>query len=234
MKARLLDALRTARDARRTAALVTDLDNGAQVLVVGDAVQGDLVLGRAESDAVAARMRGEASGRLVAAPGIRPLFVDVVAAPPRLILVGAVHIAQHLVALARVVEMDVTVVDPRGAFAEPGRFPDVTVIPDWPDEALETLNLDARCAVVTLTHDPKLDDPALRVALPSPAFYVGSLGSRKTHAARVERLRAAGLGEHVIGRLHAPVGLDIGARTPAEIALSVMAEITAVRRGARP
>ena len=234
MKARLLDALRTARDARRTAAVVTDLDGGAQALVVGDAVQGDLVLEQAESDAVAARMRGETSGRLDPAPGVRPLFVDVVAAPPHLILVGAVHIAQHLVALARVMEMDVTVVDPRDAFAEPGRFPDITVIPDWPDEALETLSLDARCAVVTLTHDPKLDDPALRVALPSPAFYVGSLGSRKTHAARVERLRAAGLGEHVIGRLHAPVGLDIGARTPAEIALSVMAEITAVRRGARP
>jgi xanthine dehydrogenase accessory factor len=234
MKAPLLDSLRTARTARRAAAIVTALDGGAQGLVIDGAVQGDLILSPAEADAVAERLLGETSGRLDPADSVRPLFVDVIAPPPRLVIVGAVHIAQHLMALARVVDMDVTVIDPRAAFAEPSRFPDVTVVADWPDEALEALGLDARCAVVTLTHDPKLDDPALRIALPSPAFYVGALGSRKTHAARVDRLRAAGLDDAVIGRLNAPVGLNIGARTPAEIALSILAEITAARRGARP
>jgi len=181
---------------------------------------------------VADRLRGEDSGLLDPTPGVRPLFVDVHAAPPRLVIVGAVHIAQHLVALAGVLDLDVVVIDPRTVFADAERFPNVTVIPEWPDEALESLGLDARCAVVTLTHDPKLDDAALRLALPSPAFYVGALGSRKTHAKRVERLRAEGLPDSALNRLHAPVGLNIGARSPAEIALAILAEITATRRGA--
>ena len=232
MKARVLNALRAARAARRTAALVTDLDGGAQALVIRDAVEGDLALNPAEAAAVADRLRGEDSGLLDPTPGVRPLFVDVHAAPPRLVIVGAVHIAQHLVALAGVLDLDVVVIDPRTVFADAERFPNVTVIPEWPDEALESLGLDARCAVVTLTHDPKLDDAALRLALPSPAFYVGALGSRKTHAKRVERLRAEGLPDSALNRLHAPVGLNIGARSPAEIALAILAEITATRRGA--
>ncbi len=234
MKARLLNALRAARAARRTAAVVTDLDGGAQALAIGDDVEGDLALGPAEAAAVADRLRGEDSGMLDAAPDVRPLFVDVHAAPPRLIIIGAVHIAQHLVALAAVLDLDVVVIDPRAVFADAERFPGVSIIPEWPDEALEAIGLDARCAVVTLTHDPKLDDAALRLALPSPAFYVGALGSRKTHAKRVERLRADGLPDAVLDRLHAPVGLNIGARSPAEIALSILAEITATRRGATP
>lgn len=231
MKAPLLSALRTARAARRPAALVTDLDSGAQAVVEAGTVAGDLVLDAAEAAAVGERLGGETSGRL---DGPRPLFVDVHTPPPRIVAIGAVHITQHLAALAAVVGLDVVAVDPRSVFAAPERFPGVTLIPEWPDEALEDIGLDARTAVVALTHDPKLDDPALRLALPSPAFYVGALGSRKTHAKRVERLRQAGLPEDAIARLRAPVGLNIGAIGPAEIALSILAEITAHRRGVSP
>lgn len=234
MKASLLDALRDARAARQAVAVVTDLDGGAQALVTEQGVQGDLALTAPEGAAVTALLTGEASRRLDPAAGVRPLFVDVHAPPPRLVIVGAVHITQHLVTLAAVVGLDCVVIDPRTVFADAQRFPGVRLVTEWPDEALEAIGLDARTAVVTLTHDPKLDDPALRLALPSPAFYVGALGSRKTHAQRVERLRAAGLDETTIGRLHAPIGLAIGARSPAEIALSILAEITAVRRGAVP
>jgi len=150
----------------------------------------------------------------------------------RLAVVGAVHIAQPLVAMAHLAGYDVTVIDPRDAFASEARFPGRTLVHDWPDEALAALGVDARTAVVTLTHDPKLDDPALVAALRSEAFYVGALGSTRTHAKRVERLGAAGLGEAEVSRLHAPVGLDIGAKSPAEIAVSILAEITLrLRRG---
>ncbi|MEM1343876.1 MAG: XdhC/CoxI family protein [Pseudomonadota bacterium] len=146
--------------------------------------------------------------------------------PLRLAIVGAVHIAQALSAMARTAGYDVALIDPRAAFASPVRFPGERLIHDWPDAALDTHGLDRRTGVVTLTHDPKLDDPALLRALASPAFYVGALGSVRTHAKRVERLRAAGLGEDCIARLEAPVGLDIGARTPAEIAVATLAQIT--------
>lgn len=164
----------------------------------------------------------------------RPLFIDIHAPPPRLVVVGAVHIAQHLVPMAAMTGYDVVVVDPREAFASPERFGGVTLTHEWPDEALEALHLDARTAVVTLTHDPKLDDPALHIALRSPVFYVGALGSRKTHGKRVERLERHGFSAAEIGRIHAPVGMNIGARSPAEIALSILAQVTAVRRGAMP
>ena len=157
-------------------------------------------------------------------------FIQPFNTPLRLIIIGAVHIAQHLAAYARACGYDVVVVDPRPAFASEQRFPGVTLNTEWPDYALELLAPDRRTALVTLTHDPKLDDPALQVALRSPAFYIGALGSRKTQAARVQRLRAAGLGEAELSRLNAPVGLDIGARSPAEIALSAMAEITEALR----
>jgi xanthine dehydrogenase accessory factor len=150
----------------------------------------------------------------------------------RLVVVGAVHVSQALVQMAATLGFAVTVVDPRRAFATPERFPGVSLSADWPDEAMEALALDARTAVVTLTHDPKLDDPALDVALRSPCFYVGALGSRRTHAKRVARLREAGHGDGAIARIHAPVGLDIGAVTAPEIALSVLAEVVAARRGA--
>lgn len=150
--------------------------------------------------------------------------------PLRLIVVGAVHVSQPLMTMARALGYAPTLIDPRATFGAAERFPGETILDDWPDEALQSLAPDARTAIVTLTHDPKLDDPAIRVALRCPAFYIGSLGSKKTHAKRVERLTEAGFTAGEIARIHAPVGLNIGAKTPAEIALSVMAQITQVLR----
>ncbi|MGM0586651.1 MAG: XdhC family protein [Pseudomonadota bacterium] len=146
--------------------------------------------------------------------------------PLRMIVVGAVHIAQALMPMAHLAGYDATLVDPRDAFATPERFPGERILHDWPDEALDRLGLDARTAVVTLTHDPKLDDPAIRRALEADVFYLGCLGSKKTHAKRVARLTEAGVPEAVLARIHAPVGADIGAATPAEIAIAVLAQIT--------
>jgi len=149
-----------------------------------------------------------------------------------LIVVGAVHIAQHLLPMARACGYDPVLIDPRGAFGSDARFPGEVIAEDWPDEALAALAPDARTAIVTLTHDPKLDDPAIRSALRSTAFYLGCLGSTRTHAKRVERLLAEGFSAAEIARIHAPVGLDIGAKSPAEIAVSILAQIThALRRG---
>ena len=150
--------------------------------------------------------------------------------PLRLIVVGAVHIAQPLLAMARLAGYDPTLIDPRDTFGAAERFPGEIILDDWPDEALAALKPDARTAIVTLTHDPKLDDPAIRFALRCPAFYLGCLGSKKTHAARLQRLQAAGFAEAEIARIHAPVGLDIGAKTPAEIAVSILAQITQTLR----
>jgi xanthine dehydrogenase accessory factor len=153
-------------------------------------------------------------------------FVHVHNPPLRMIVVGAVHIAQALLPMARMAGYDVSLVDPRPAFAQETRFPGEAVVEDWPDEALDALAPDARTAVVTLTHDPKLDDPAISRALGSDIFYLGCLGSTRTHAKRVARLTEAGFTEEQIARIHAPVGLDIGARGPAEIAVSILAEVT--------
>jgi xanthine dehydrogenase accessory factor len=147
--------------------------------------------------------------------------------PPRLVVTGAVHISQALAPIAKILGYDVVIVDPRTAFATPERFPDVTVIAEWPDKALPPLAIDGYTAFVALTHDPKIDDPGLLHALSRDCFYVGALGSRKTHARRVERLKAQGLSEAVIARIHAPIGLAIGAVSPPEIAVAIMAEITA-------
>ena len=157
-------------------------------------------------------------------------FIQPFNPPLRLIIIGAVHIGQYLASTALSCGYDVIVVDPRQAFASEARFPGMTLNTDWPDLALTNLAPDTRTALVTLTHDPKLDDPALNVALRSDAFYIGALGSRKTQAARVKRLEQAGFSEDEIARINAPVGLDIGARSPAEIAISIMAEITATLR----
>jgi xanthine dehydrogenase accessory factor len=153
-------------------------------------------------------------------------FLGVHNPPLRLAVIGAVHIAQALVPMARLAGYDVVVIDPREAFASAPRFPDVRLVHDWPDAALEAYGLDARTAVVTLTHDPKLDDPAIAAALRAPVFYLGCLGSSRTHAKRVERLKAAGFGAEEIARIHAPIGADIGAKSPAEIAVSVLAQLT--------
>ena len=152
--------------------------------------------------------------------------------PLRMIVVGAVHIAQALVPMAQTTGFAVTVVDPRRAWATADRFPGITLIHEWTDDAMAALAPDSRTAVVTLTHDPKLDDPALDVALKSEAFYVGALGSRRTHAKRLARLTEAGHGEAAMARIHAPVGLNIEAVTAPEIALSILAEVVAARRGA--
>ncbi len=159
-------------------------------------------------------------------------FIAIHNPPLRMIVVGAVHIAQALVPMARITGHDVTLIDPRETFAAAARFPGETILDDWPDEAMARLGLDPRTSVVTLSHDPKIDDPAIMAALGSDVFYLGCLGSTRTHAKRVARLVAAGFDEAAIARIHAPVGLDIGARTPAEIAVSILAEITAsLRRG---
>lgn len=235
MKRDITERLLAARENGLPVALVTDLNTGLQTLVYEDAIHGAFGL---EDDLLAEvrdRLRQDRSG-LVTDPedeedGVQ-LFVQTHNPPLRLLVVGAVHIAQALAPLAALTGYAVTVIDPRGAFATESRFPGVTLHDSWPDEALAHLKIDSRTAVVTLTHDPKLDDPALLVALRSPAFYVGSLGSKRTHAKRLERLKERGVTDAELARIHAPVGLDIGAVTPAEIALSVMAQITAVRRKA--
>lgn len=235
MKRDITERLLAARKAGRPVALVTDLGTGLQTLVYEDAVHGGFGLEDDLLEEVRERLRQDRSGLISdqedEEDGVQ-LFVQTHNPPLRLLVVGAVHIAQALAPLAALTGYAVTVIDPRGSFATESRFPGVSLHDAWPDEALSALTIDNRTAVVTLTHDPKLDDPALLVALRSPAFYVGSLGSKRTHAKRLERLKEQGVTDAELARIHAPVGLDIGAVTPAEIALSVMAQITAVRRKA--
>ena len=222
MKQDILDAVLEARAQKRPVALVSELASGAQALVYEDDVGGALEI---TGDVVEAARKALTDDRSARAG---ELFIQVFNPPKRLIIVGAVHIAQPLVEMAKTAGYAVVIVDPRGAFATRDRFPGVELSEDWPDDALTALAIDTRTAVVTLTHDPKLDDPALEVALRSKAFYIGSLGSKKTHAGRVERLTEAGLSEAEIARIHAPIGLAIGAKSPAEIAISIMAQITEV------
>jgi len=207
----------------------------------------DLVAARSARRAVALEVRPEGWSRRLLSPGEDAAadarfrsdrsgmeedgrFLAIHNPPLRLIVVGAVHIAQPLLTMARLCGYDPTLIDPREAFGSSARFPGETILPDWPDEALAALAPDARTAVVTLTHDPKLDDPAIRAALASPCFYLGCLGSKKTHSRRMERLEAAGFTADQIARIHAPVGLDIGAKSPAEIAVSILAQVTQVLR----
>lgn len=226
-----LDALLAARKVKRPVALVSDIASGAQAVVTAERVDGTLVLDATAVAAARERLADDRSGRIEDANG-RRLFVQVNNPPKRLIVVGAVHIAQPLVEMARTAGYAVAIVDPRGAFATRERFPGVTLSEDWPDDAVTALGLDTRTAVVTLTHDPKLDDPALIAALNSPAFFVGSLGSRRTHEKRLDRLREAGIAESEFARIHGPVGLDIGARSPSEIAVSIVAQVIAAKRRA--
>jgi xanthine dehydrogenase accessory factor len=224
----LLERLLEARAGKQPVAHLRWLDQGDEALVLG----GEVVIGRSPSPALLDQVRTahrRDKGTTVQTDDGR-LFIQIFNPPLRLIVVGAVHIAQTLVPMARLTGYDVTVVDPRRAFASDARFPDVEVRTDWPDEALDELRPDARTAVVTLTHDPKLDDPALDRALRSEAFYIAALGSKRTHAARLERLAGWGHNRPTLGRIHGPAGLAIGAVSPAEIALSVMAEMTRVLR----
>ena len=229
MRPETLTSLLAARAAKQQVALVSNLETGNQTLVFRDRTEGMLDLDDEALEATRVALRDDKSGRLRRDDA--PLFVQVFNLPKRMIIVGAVHIAQPLVTLAQTSGYEVVIVDPRGAFATRDRFPGVTLSEDWPDDALNTLGVDNRTALVTLTHDPKLDDPALHVALRSEAFYIGALGSRKTHAGRVERLTEAGYTEGEIGLIHAPVGLAINAKSPAEIAISIMAQITQVLHG---
>ncbi|MDE4143139.1 XdhC family protein [Phaeobacter gallaeciensis] len=208
----LLEELVAARKERIALAYEVDLDSGARRLV---------------RDGYAERLRMDRSG--FEEDG--KTFVAVHNPPLRLIVVGAVHIAQALVPMARIAGYDPVIIDPREAFAAAARFPGETLMDDWPDEAVEKLGLDARTALVLLTHDPKLDDPALEAALGADCFYIGALGSTRTHAKRVDRMVAAGFTAEQIGRIHGPIGLDIGAAGPSEIAVSILAEMTAVLRG---
>jgi len=227
MKAETLAALQEARVKRQAVALATRLDDGAETLIYPTRASGPLAN---DAAIVAAAHRAMASGRSETVDaGGQKIFVHVYVPPARLIVVGAVHIAQALAPMASLMDFDVTVIDPRRAFASDSRFPGVKVMQDWPDEALEQLGLDPATAVVTLTHDPKLDDPALEYALKSDAFYVGSLGSKRTHAKRKERLFEAGITEEQFARIHGPVGLSIGAKSPSEIAVSILAQIVEVR-----
>ncbi|MFT3912640.1 MAG: XdhC family protein [Anaeromyxobacteraceae bacterium] len=224
---RALAALRAALAAKRPAVVAIDLGGAGSRLVELDG-DGE---GGALREAARAALAADRSGVWEGPEG--PAFLRVYAPPVRLVIVGADHVAQALCALARPLGFEVVVVDPRTAFATEARFPGAELRRAWPDEALAGVGLDRRTAVVTLSHDPKLDEPALAAALRSEAFYVGALGSRKTLPARRERLRAAGVGAPGLERLRAPVGLAIGARTAAEIALSILAEVVAVRRGAQ-
>ncbi len=227
MKAETLAALQDARANRRALVLATRLSDAAETLVYPDKIEGALANDQA---VVAAARRALGIGRSETVDvGGQKIFLNVYVPPPRLIIVGAVHIAQALAPMATMLDFDVTVVDPRGAWATGSRFPGVKVVQEWADEAFETMGLDVSTAVVTLTHDPKLDDPALEAALKSDVFYVGALGSRRTHAKRKERLGEAGITEEQFSRIHGPVGLNIGAKSPAEIAVSILGQIIEVR-----
>ena len=229
MRLNLLSTLNAERAARRPVVVVTDVASGEERLVKGADVAKDPL-----KDLLEKHLRSGKSGMEETPQG--KVFLTVHVPSARLVITGAVHISQALAPIGKLLGYDVTIVDPRTAFASPERFPDVNVIAEWPDTALPPLGIDRYTAFVALTHDPKIDDPALLHALASECFYIGALGSKKTHAGRVERLAATGIDAAALGRIHAPIGLPIGARSPAEIAVAIMAEIINALRGggARP
>ena len=224
-----LQALQELRAAGTAAIVLTEMDGAWQTLLNADL---QTLIGPAPGQellALTTDALGSDRSRVVDCDGER-VFVQIFSQPLRMVIIGAVHIAQFLAPMAVLADYQVVVVDPRRSFAADERFPGVSMRKVWPDDALQELRPDARTAIVTLTHDPKIDDPALLEALKSPAFYIGSLGSRRTHAKRVQRLLEAGCSEQSITRIHAPVGLNIHAKSPAEIAVSVLAQVTEVLR----
>ena len=227
MKAELFDALCRLRAQGRAAAVLTDLATGAQRLVAEGTELGELALSPAALHEARALLAADRNG-MVELAGQR-LFLRSYSPPRRLVIVGAVHIAQALAPMAQLAGFEVTVVDPRGAFATAERFPGITLACQWADEYLAEHPLDGSTAVVALTHDPKLDDPMIEAALRAPVFYIGALGSRKTHARRVERLAGRGFGAAEMARIHAPIGLDLGGRATGEIAVAVLAQVVRVR-----
>jgi len=223
MDLQLLKALNKERQSRLAVILATDLETGdGWIIRESDTLAGEL------GEAVAKAFRSGKSGSVEA--GGRTLFLNVHLPPPRLVVIGAVHISQALAPMAKIAGYDMEIIDPRTAFATPERFPDVTLLPEWPEEVLKRRPFDAYTAVAALTHDPKIDDVPLLASLKARCFYVGALGSRKTHGKRVERLLAAGATESEVGRIHAPIGLSIDAASPAEIAVAVLAEIISAFR----
>lgn len=218
MKLEHLAALNRARAERSAAILVTCVSDGSQRLVMGDSIADD-----AMADALDAALRSGKSGSIEHEG--KTYFLTVQVPPVRIIVIGAVHISQAIAPMAKVAGLDLTIIDPRTAFATADRFPDVKLIADWPQNVLPGMKPDRYTGFACFTHDPKIDDPALEAALRADCFYIGALGSRKTHAKRVERLTALGFSPEQIARIRAPIGLDIGAVSPAEIAVSVLGEI---------
>jgi xanthine dehydrogenase accessory factor len=226
MRLSLLSDLNAERAARRAAVLVTDVASGEQRIVREAEVGGDPLA----QDLQESLRRGKSG---LVERDDRQFFLTVQTPPVRLVVIGAVHISQALAPMAQDLDLDVTIIDPRTAFATPERFPDAPVLAEWPDAVLPDVGIDQYTAIVALTHDPKIDDPALTAALRSKCFYIGALGSRKTHERRVQRLTASGFTNADLARIHAPIGLDIGAVSPAEIAVSILAEIIASLRKER-
>jgi len=230
MKSRYIDAEIAANADGRSVALATELASGAQLFLNGDQTDGSLALDEVSLGAMREALRADRNISLDTAQG--RVFVQVFSPPRRCFVIGAVHIAQPLVPMLIACDYKPIVIDPRGAWATEARFPGVELSSEWPDEALERMKPDRASAVVALTHDPKIDDPGLIIALRSEAFYIGALGSRRTHAKRLERLAAAGFGENELSRIHGPIGLNIGAVSQAEVAVSIVAEMTQIlRRG---
>lgn len=226
MELSLLAALNAERQARRAAILVTEIASGAQRLVRPEAIAADPL-----GELLERQLRTGKSG-MIEVEG-SSYFLTVQAPHPRVVVTGAVHISQAMAPMARALDLDLVIIDPRTAFATPERFPDTALLAEWPEEAIGRIGLDGYTAFVALTHDPKIDDPGLTAALRSNCFYIGALGSRKTHARRLERLAEAGFDAAATARIHAPIGLDIGAVSPAEIALAILAEIVSTLRGPR-
>jgi xanthine dehydrogenase accessory factor len=223
MRLDLLSSLNKARAERCVAVIITEIEGGEQRLVREHEIERDPLAH------LLTRQLRMGKSALVDEAG-HSYFLELHLPAPSMVIVGAVHISQILAPMARLLGYPVTIIDPRTAFATTARFPDISVVTEWPDQALPKIGLDRWTAFVTLTHDPKIDDPSLAAALHAGCFYVGALGSKNTHAKRLERLSALGLKPEALARIHAPIGLKIGAATPGEIAVSILAEITQRRR----